>query len=366
MNILILSWRDPKNPKAGGAEIVTHEHAKAWHKAGHNITLFTSSFKGAQAQEILDGIIIIRRGDPVFIVHLRAFLWYMFGRHEKFDLIIDHFHGIPFFTPLYIKQKKLAFIHEVAKDVWKLNSWPKPFHLIPFLLGTIGEPWIFKLIYKSIPFLTVSESTKLDLIQWRIPAKNITIIYNGVSIDHQARFPEKEKKKTLMFLGALEKDKGIEDAINAFRLIQSKEAGWQFWIVGRGQKKYKKILNQDIKYWGYISGKEKCNLLARAHVLINPSIREGWGLVNIEANAMGTPVIAYDVPGCRDSVKQNEIGFLVKPRDYKGLADKSIELINNKILYEKFRKNAINWSKNFNWEKSTEKSTRFIESLVIN
>ena len=100
MNILIFSWRDPKNPKAGGAEIVTHEHAKAWHKAGHNITLFTSNFKGAKETEILDGITIIRKGNPVFTVYIKAFLWYMFEKHDKFDLIIDHFHGISFFQSI--------------------------------------------------------------------------------------------------------------------------------------------------------------------------------------------------------------------------------------------------------------------------
>ena len=361
MNILIFSWRDPKNPKAGGAEIVTHEHAKAWHKAGHNITLFTSNFKGAKSREILDGITIIRKGNPVFTVYIKAFLWYMFQKHDKFDLIIDHFHGISFFTPLYIKEKKIAFIHEVAKDVWRLNPWPKPLHIIPFILGIVGEPWIFKL-YRRITFLTVSESTKKDLIAWGIPENNINIIHNGINISHPA-LPGKEKRETIIFLGALEKDKGIEDAFKVFKYLKNKEPGWQFWIVGKGQEKYKEILNQDIKYWGHVSEKVKFDILSRAHVLINPSIREGWGLVNLEANAMGTPVIAYDVPGCRDSVKQNETGFLVRPGDYKNLAEKTIELISNKILYEKFRKNAISWSKNFNWEKSTERSTTFINSL---
>ena len=51
MNILILNWRDPKHPNAGGAEIVTREHAKAWNKAGHSVTWFSSFFKDAKENE---------------------------------------------------------------------------------------------------------------------------------------------------------------------------------------------------------------------------------------------------------------------------------------------------------------------------
>src|SRR3989344_3656213 len=119
MNILILSWRGPGHPSAGGAEQVTLEHAKGWVKAGHDVTLFTSFFKDAKRKDLVEGIKIIRSGRQFFEVQFRAFLWYILAKHHKFDLVIDEFHGIPFFTPLYVRSRKLAFIHEVAKEVWK-------------------------------------------------------------------------------------------------------------------------------------------------------------------------------------------------------------------------------------------------------
>ena len=94
MNILILNWRDVKNPKSGGAEIVTLEHAKYWVKKGHNVTWFTSSFKGAKREEILNGIKIVRYGNFI-TVYLFAPFYYLFSK-TKFDIIIDQIHGLPF------------------------------------------------------------------------------------------------------------------------------------------------------------------------------------------------------------------------------------------------------------------------------
>jgi hypothetical protein len=120
MHILILNWRDIKNPLAGGAEISTHEHAKRWVKAGHKVTLFSSSFTGGEAFEKIDGVKIIRRGSH-YTVHLHAIFYYLIALREKVDLVVDEFHFIPFFTPLYFRGKKLAFIHETAKELWFEN-----------------------------------------------------------------------------------------------------------------------------------------------------------------------------------------------------------------------------------------------------
>src|SRR5258708_37791401 len=120
MKILILNWRDIKHPLAGGAEISTHEHAKKWKAAGHEIIQFSSFFKDAKASEEIDGISLIRRGSH-YTVHLFAFWYFIKNLRGKVDVIIDQFHFIPFFTPLYTKCKKIAFIHETAEEIWFKN-----------------------------------------------------------------------------------------------------------------------------------------------------------------------------------------------------------------------------------------------------
>jgi len=373
MNILIFSWRGPGHPHAGGAEQATQEYAKGWVKLGHNVTLFTSYYSGAKKQEIIDGVKIKRSGSQIFGVHIAAFQWFIFDKHEKFDIVIDQFHGIPFFTPIYVREKKLAFIHEVTKEVWDLNPWNWPFNLIPAIIGKIFEPYLFKIFYRNIPFMTGANSTKQDLIFWGIPKKNITIIPYGVNLPRIRSF-QKEDKKTLIFLGALSRDKGIEDIIKIFSKLNNSNHDFQFWIVGKCEKHYLNKLKKQIdrlgitnkiKFWGFVTEEQKFKLLGKAHLLIDPSVREGWGLVVIEAAAVETPTVGYNVAGLKDSIVDGKTGLLCNP-DPDSCSEAVLSLIKNNGKYELFRKNCSEWSKKFNWEKSSEKGLQLIEKLVSN
>lgn len=372
MNILMLSWRGPGHPHFGGAEINTLENVTAWTKAGHKVVWFTSIFPGGRSLETINGVEIVRRGSQNFGVHIYAFFWYLFEPHLKFDVVVDQFHGIPFFTPLYVRMPKLGFIHEVAREVWQLNPWPRPFNLIPAIFGGLLERLTFYL-YRNIPFITVSNSTKSDLVEYGIPEKNISVFLSGVNLSIPSPMPAMNKVPTIMFLGGLSKDKGIEDALAAFSIISQKRPAWKLWIVGKGDQDYQRCLegmstnlriNHKVKFWGFVTMSKKFDLLARSRVLINPSIREGWGLVNIEANAVGTPVVGYDVPGTRDSVRHQVTGLLVPLHHPELLADKIIELLENRKRYQRLAANAIRWSKQFSWAKFTKQSLGLLEKIV--
>jgi len=367
MNILVFSWRDPKHPLAGGAEQVMHEHMKGWVEKGHRVSLFTSYFKGAARVESLDEIDIKRQGIQLLGVHLLGFLWYLFSPHPKFDLVVDQFHGIPFFTPLYVRVKKLAVIQEVAKEVWLRNGLPKPLNLIIGGIGYILEPFIF-LFYQNVPFMTGSDSAKKDLMEFGIPEKNINVIPHGVLLSLPKILPVKEEVTTIIYLGALTKDKGIEDAMYTLSLIKK----GVLWAVGVGSKENmiklnllvrKLKLEKRVKFFGFVDQSKKFELLAKAHLLINPSIREGWGLVNIEANSVGTPVVAYRSAGLVDSVKDGYSGILCQENTPKGMAKQVDDLLNDIPRYNKLRKTSIQWSKNFSWDKSKKKSLDLLKSL---
>ena len=371
MNILVFSWRGPKHPLAGGAEQIMHEHMKGWVANGHKVTLFTSSFVGAKKDERIDGIRIIRRSFQYWGVHIMAFFWYLFGKHAKYDLVIDQFHGIPFFTPLYVRTKKMAVIQEVAREVWFANHFPKPINWIIGTIGYLGEPLIF-LLYKRVHFMTGSNSAKEDVLRYGIPKKNITVVSHGVIVPKSKILNRKSKTTTIVFLGVLTKDKGIEDAINCFSLL-NKEGDYQFWIVGKGSKKYveklvdlgkKSKIHGKMRFWGFVSDKKKFELLARAHILVNPSIREGWGLVNIEANAVGTPVVAYQSPGLVDSVKDGQSGIICRKNTPEEMAKEVFNILNSKNRYKNLKRGAVLWSKKFPWKGSREKSLKLITNIA--
>lgn len=370
-NILILSWRGPKHYNSGGAEMSVHEHAKAWVRAGFNVTLFTSKVIGLKSSEIIDGVTIIRQGRQIFGVQLHAFLYY-FKNRELIDLLVDNFHGIPFFTPLYSLKPKMAFIHEVAKEVWFVNYLYFPLNYVFGLIGYILEPLIFRFIYGKVKFITVSNSTKQDLMAWGILEVNINIIHNGIHIQKIDLGISKNKVKTLLFLGEISKDKGTEDAIYVFSKLVKEDKMWQLWIVGKGNPPYvenmiKLIhrlgLKERVKLWGFVSDKKKFELLKMSHILIHPSLREGWGQVVIEAAAMGTPTVGYKVAGLKDSILDEKTGLLSEI-NIDDLTRKIEKLVYDGKLYRQMQVNCIEWSKQFVWKKATEQSLKLVRTSL--
>jgi glycosyltransferase involved in cell wall biosynthesis/uncharacterized membrane protein YbhN (UPF0104 family) len=286
-------------------------------------------------------------------------------------LIVDQFHGLPFFTPIYIRKPKLAVVQEVARDVWLKNHLPRPVNFIVGVTGYLLEP-LFFIFYKGVKFMTGSESAKKDLISVGISDKNISIVPHGVKLTLPKVLKKKEKVETVLFLGALAKDKGIEDALQAFSILQ-KKGKYQFWVIGRAGDTYKKTLEQlveklsltgKVRFWGFASERQKFDLLSRAHLLINPSMREGWGLVNIEANAVGTPVVAYSSQGLVDSVKNNYSGILCRSNKPTTLANEVYKLLKNKTKYHSLKRKAVLWSNQFTWDKSKKLSLDLINNLT--
>ncbi len=365
MNILVLNWRDTKNPKSGGAEIVTLQHAKAWVKSGHKVTWFTSEFKDGKAKEALDGVNIVRRGNFIS-VYFYAIIFYLFSG-KKFDVVIDEIHGLPFFTPIFVRKPKIALIHEVADEIWD--------YMYPFPINKIGkfiEPFYFN-FYKRVPFWTGANSTVLDLEKRGIKKSNCTIIFSPASNLALRRPPLKEKKPTFIFVSRVVKMKGIEEVIRAFFYILRELKDARLWIVGDGGKSYVDELRDTmksysiaprVKFFGTVSENKKLELMRKAHILLHASVKEGWGLVVIEAASQGTPSVVYDVAGLRDSVKNGKTGIVLSENSSKEMAREALNLYKNKRLYEKFQKNAILWAKSLTWKDATKKSLALIESVV--
>ena len=366
--ILILNWRCPHNPLSGGAERVTLEHAKAWVKDGYSVFWIAGNYKGGKREEVIEGVQIYRRGTPVSLYILAPFLYWTKWR-GCFDLVVDEIHGVPFLSPLWAwKSKKLAFIHEVAQEIWD--------EMLPFPINIVGKLYerLFFNLYKNIPFLTASASTKRDLIQFGIREKNISVIPHGLFIKPVSKVQKKEKNLTLLFVSRLVKMKGIEDAIRICFEVTRQLPTAQVWIVGKGGKNYihtlhsliKKLhIEKSITFFGYVTEKEKITLYRKAHFLIHTSVREGFGLTAIEAHSQGTPTLVYDSPGLHDIVENGVNGYTFAQRDYKAIAQKSISLFKS-AKYEKLATSTIQSSKKYNWKIITNQGLELIRSILEN
>jgi glycosyltransferase involved in cell wall biosynthesis len=366
MKILILNWRDIKNPAGGGAEILTHELAKGWVKAGNQVLVLSSKFLGAKENETLDGVRFVRRG-RWWTVHVHALFYYLKNR-KKFDIVIDEVHWFPFFAGVYARKKTIALTCEVANKLF-FKLFPKP---IALFFRLIEKIYLF--IYKNVPTMAISESTKKDLIKEGINPKSITVLQMGLSIPKKLKKYPKEKNPTFIYLARLNKQKGIFDAIETIASIKNQESSIKaanLWVVGSGEEdvvrevkekveKYK--LESSVKFFGFVTETKKFELLARAHILLIPSIHEGWGLTAVEAASQGTPVVGYDIPGLRDSVENGKTGILVNPNP-KALSETAIRLIKSKLDYEQLQKFTLTQSKQFDWSRTIKISLKIIHSI---
>src|SRR4030042_2527626 len=306
MKILWLSWRDIKNPDSGGAEKIAIQVASRFVKDGHKVTIFTSNFKGAKQHEIIRGVNIIRRGNRLTC---RVYAFFYYQKNKSVDLIIDEINTIPFFTNLYAKSKSIALIHQLAKEYWYTETfWPIS------TLGYLLESPMLKL-YKNSPTLALSASTKKDLE--KIGFSKVKTYRPGIDFKPQL---VTKKEDLILFLGRLIPAKGPLDAIRAFKIIHNSFPDIKLSIIGRGNPKYlttlkkevkKTKLDRKVKFEGYVSENRKIDLLKQAQIILIPSVREGWGLVATEANALRCIPVAYNVPGLKNAIKNNKNGILV-------------------------------------------------------
>jgi len=360
--ILILNWRDIKNPLAGGAEILTHEMVKQWVTWGHSVVQISAKFAKSKDREIIDGITVIRLG-TWWSVHFFAFLYYFKNLRGKIDIIIDEVHGLPFFAAIYEPRKTVLFACEVAEKIF--------FHVFPYpvaIIAIILEKIYFK-IYKNIPALAISPSTKEDLISRGFNKKDITVLPMGLTVPKGLRKFPKERNPTIIYLSRINKQKGIEDAIESFRIINDYLPNSSLWVVGSGADEYVARVKRGIKdyglarhvkFFGLVSDTRKFELLSKSHILIFPSIHEGWGLVIAEAGIMGTPSAVYNASGVRDVVRNGERGIMVKKNRPDLLAIAIIHHFKNDKLYKELVSKIKSFEEEMGWKKTARAALQVI------
>jgi len=358
MRVLILNLRDVKNPNAGGAEIFTHEVAKRWSIAGNEVTLLTAGFEDAKKRENIDGVEVIRLGNT-FSVYWLAKKYYKKHLEGKYGIVIDEYTYRPFITPEFVKEPIVFLVHELAREKYFYELPPPLSHICCYIL----EPkWLKN--YVEVPTITVSNSTKQDLLE--IGFKKIYIVPEGINFKPLDEIPEKEKEPTLLFIGLLKKANLADHAIEAFRFIKKELPTAKLWIVGRGaqfEKLKKAAKHLSVTFFGYVNEEKKLELMSKAHVILVPAVREGWGLVVTEANACGTPAIGYNVHGLRDSIRDKETGLLTE-NNPDALAEAIITFFKDEKLRQKLTENALEWSKSFSWDRTAKEFMKVIEGVI--
>jgi len=367
MRFLWLTWKDRKHPQAGGAETVNEELAKRLVQGGHEVIILTSGFKNVPGEEVTDGYKVIRLGNK-WTVYYRAYQYYKKNLQGWADVVIDEINTIPFFAKHYAYEKNILFVHQLCRKVW--------FYQMIFPLSVLGyflEPIYLRLL-RDRSVITVSQSTKNNLMKYGFKDENIKIISEGIDLEplESADEIKKFEKFTILSFGSVRAMKRTDDIIKAFELAKEKIPRLSLVIAGDfgggfGRRALKLArsskFKKSIEFCGKVNGERKVELMQKSHLLCAASVKEGWGLVVTEANSQGTPAVVYDVDGLRDAVRNGETGLVCEKNTPESMAENIVELYSDKNKYEKLRRSALRWSREINFEKSYRDFETIVSSL---
>ncbi len=367
MRVLAFNWRDRTHPQAGGAEKNIHELGKRMVEGGHEFTLLCGMYEGAEEREIVDGFSVIRRGGN-YSVYFAAPLHYLIRmRDYQPDVIIDDINGIPFFTPFFSKTPLVGLFHHRVGEIFKKEL---PFPICH--IGTFIEDHLLPLMYMKNEMVTVSDSSKSELVDLGFPEENIHIVYNGVDTKfYTPSWGVKAEHPTICYLGRLKRYKRVDILLRTADHLRRDFPNLEVRIAGKGDdlERLKAIteeldLGDCVDFLGFITAEEKLNLLRRSWLFTMPSEKEGWGITSLEANACGTPVVAFNVPGLRDSVLHGKSGLLVE--NETGFIEAITSLFLDEELRSKLSKGAREWSLKYDWDVSAMKMINLLESVQGN
>lgn len=351
MNVLVVNWQDWKNPMAGGAELYLYEIFSRLVNKGHKVSLLCSRAPGQSRREVLDGFEIYRigrRSNFNFFVPaaMRSIL-----RHKKIDIIIDDLNKIPFYSPLSTRKQVLPILmHIFRSTIYRETNFL-------FACYVFFAERIIPFLYPKSDFVVISASTGDDLKA--IGVKNrISIVQCGIPRMPQI-IKEERQKNLVAYIGRVKKYKSIDHFIRALAIVKDKK-DFEAVIVGDGDAKcalenLAKDLNIAIRFTGFVSEEEKYQIYSRARIVVQPSIKEGWGLTAIEAQSCGTPVVCADSPGLREVVQNGKTGFLYKYGDIESFAQKMMELLTDEKKWRSFSQSAKQWAREFSWDDAAEK-----------
>jgi glycosyltransferase involved in cell wall biosynthesis len=363
VRILLVNWQDNENPQAGGAEIHMHEIFGRLARKGHEVRLLCGGWPGCTPRARVDDVEVYRVGTR---------------------------HSFPFFAHRYYKKTLTAWPDVLVEDVNKIPLYTPRWGakstvaLVPHLFGgtafqELAAPlaaavWMAERplgrAYRNVPFEAISESTAEDLAARGIPRGSVEVIYPGIdSVAYTPNAAERSPTPVFAYLGRLKKYKGVHLCIQAFASMNMPNAVLEIAGAGDYRTELERLaqsldLGERVRFLGRISEAEKLALLRRAWALVFASPKEGWGITNLEAAACGTPVVASNSPGIRESVRAGETGFLVPHGDVVAMGAGMRRLAETPGLVASLGHAARSFSETFTWERAADETERHLARVA--
>jgi glycosyltransferase involved in cell wall biosynthesis len=331
------------------------------------VTLLASGWDGAAPRAEIDGIDVHRAGGRhTFSVaaplHFRRHL-----RGENYDLVIEDLNKVPLFAPQWVDRPVVLLVHHLfGRTAFEEASVP-----------VAAATWLLERplarMYRGIPVQAVSHSTADDLVARGMQRDRIAVITNGVDLDLYrpdpmvARFAE----PTILYLGRLKRYKRVDLVIRAMHRLRAKGVTAKLIIAGTGDDapRLRALIEEldladVVQMAGFVSQERKLELFRRTWVHAFTSPKEGWGISNLEAAACGTPTVASDSPGLRESVVHGRTGYLVPHADVDAIAARLGEVLKDPELRDRLGRQARDFAEGYSWDAAADRTEAHLRLVL--
>lgn len=344
----VLAWRDLVDIEAGGSELHAARVLSLWAEAGIDITMRTSYAQGHPYTGTRDGYRIVRKHGR-FMVFPTTVVSELLGSLGPRDGIIEIWNGVPFLTPVWARGPRSTWIHHVHRDMWEMVLEPGLAKAGKFFEHRIAPP-----LYRRTPIVTLSESSRTEIIEYLgLPASRVRVVPPGID---QRFHPlgDKSESPLVVAVGRLMPSKRFDDLIATMAEVRALVPTVQLVIVGDGYEHpalEEQIALLGAQSWirlaGRVSDEELLSLYRKAWLVASASIAEGWGMTLTEAAGCGTPSVATDIAGHRDSVAPNLSGLLARtPREF---TEQIAAVLTNSALREQLSAGALQHAATLTW-----------------
>jgi len=346
--IHVMAWRDLVDIEAGGSEVHAAKILALWAEAGLEVTMCTSYAQGHPYEGDRDGYHIVRKHGR-FMVFPTAVVSELLGGHGPRDGLVEIWNGVPFLSPLWATGPRIAWVHHVHRDMWEMVLDPGLAKAGKFFEHRIAPP-----LYRRTPVVTLSESSRHELIEYLgLKPSQISVVPPGID----ERFTPGEPKSDVplvVAVGRLMPSKRFDELIRIAADVRHDVPDLQVVIVGDGYEKPNleaQVADLGADDWiriaGKVSDEELLSLYRRAWAVASTSIAEGWGMTLTEAAACGTPSVATDIAGHRDSVAAGLSGLLAP--DERALARDLTAVLTDAELRAKLSEGALQHAATLTW-----------------
>jgi glycosyltransferase involved in cell wall biosynthesis len=357
----VLAWRDLDDAEAGGSEVHADEFMRRWAELGLDVVHRTSFAPGLPQEATRNGYRVVRRGSR-YTVFARTVAAELTKRMGPYDALVEIWNGVPWFSPIWCRTPRVTVLHHIHGPMWD--------QMLPGPLGPLGrllESRLAPPFYRRTLTVTGASSSREELLELGFRPDRVIAVPYGVDDRFHPGGP-RTAHPSVVAVGRLAPVKRFDRVIDAVVQARRSVPDLTATIVGQGplaDDLRRRIDAADaagyVRLAGRVDDAELIDLYRSSWLVVSGSIAEGWGLSLTEAAGCGTPALATDIRGHRNSVLHETSGILVDP-DRLGAAMASL-LADGRRL-ERLADGALRWGRSLTWEQSALGLTRALHAEV--